>query len=59
MALHVAEKVGLVSKKVAECLGGKGGGRAGRYQGKAPHITQAQVQEAAKRMSQATAAGLP
>lgn len=59
MALHVAEKVDLVSKQVAECLGGKGGGRAGRYQGKAPHITQAEVQDAMKRMSQATAARLP
>lgn len=56
-ALHVAEKVDLVSKQVAECLGGKGGGRSGRYQGKAPHITQAQVQDAMKRMSQAIAAG--
>ena len=58
VALHIAEKVDLVSKQVAECLGGKGGGRAGRYQGKAPHITQAQVQDAVKRMSEATAAKL-
>lgn len=57
MALHAAEKVHLVSKQVAECLDGKGGGRSGRYQGKAPHITQAQVQDAVKRMSLVTATG--
>ena len=57
MALPAAEKVDLVSKQVAECLGGKGGGRSGRYQGKAPHITQAQVQDAMNRVSQATDAG--
>lgn len=56
MALHAADKVDVVSKQVAECLGGKGGGRSGRYQGKAPGITQAQVQDAVERMSLVTAA---
>lgn len=50
MALSDAENVDLVSKQVAECLGGKGGGRSGRYQGKAPQITQAQVRQAVIRM---------
>ena len=50
MALSNAEKVDLVSKQVAGCLGGKGGGRSGRYQGKAPQITHAQVREAMTRM---------
>ncbi|KAL3152409.1 Alanyl-tRNA editing protein Aarsd1 [Trebouxia sp. C0010 RCD-2024] len=45
-----SENVDLVSKQVAECLGGKGGGRSGRYQGKAPQITQAQVRQAVIRM---------
>lgn len=48
--VYDAEKVDTVSKQVAECLGGKGGGRSGRYQGKAAQITRAQVQEAMKIM---------
>jgi len=46
-----ADRMDLVSKQVAESLGGKGGGRSGRYQGKAEQITQAQVQEAMQRMT--------
>lgn len=46
-----ADRVDLVSKQVAESLGGKGGGRSGRYQGKAEQITQAQVQQAMQRMT--------
>jgi alanyl-tRNA synthetase len=50
-----ADRVDLVSKEVAESLGGKGGGRSGRYQGKAEQITQAQVQEALQRMTASVA----
>ena len=50
----VADWVELVSKQVAESLGGKGGGRSGRYQGKAAEITQAQVEEAIQKMSAST-----
>ena len=46
-----ADRVDLVSKQVAESLGGKGGGRSGRYQGKAAKITQAQVQQAMQTMT--------
>ncbi len=51
-----ADRVDLVSKQIAESLGGKGGGRSGRYQGKAEQITQAQVQEAMQRMTASIAA---
>ena len=45
-----ADKVDAVSKGIAESLGAKGGGRSGRYQGKAPHITQQQIAQAEKHM---------
>ena len=48
------ERVDLVSTQVGECLGGKGGGRSGRYQGKAPELTQTQVQAAVKHMTAVT-----
>ena len=51
-----ADRMDLVSKQVAESLGGKGGGRSGRYQGKAEQITQAQVQKAMQRMTASFAA---
>lgn len=51
-----ADQVDLVSKQVAESLGGKGGGRSGRYQGKAEQISQAQVQQAMQRMTASIAA---
>lgn len=44
--MSIADSVNQVGKEVAAALGAKGGGRAGRFQGKAAHITQAQVQSA-------------
>lgn len=46
-----ADKVELVSKTVADAFGGKGGGRSGRYQGKAATLTQAQIKEAMQKMT--------
>ena len=46
-----ADKVDLVSKQVADAFGGKGGGRSGRYQGKAATLTQTQIKQAMQKMT--------